>query len=114
MRSENFVRGSFQAREGEFHRPDKRKKKGRKAKKQEEPSQEMYQQKQKGELPGQPFQVTFLTDIVKRSHGCKRRFAAHLRKVPNNVILKRLDRREFMDTDGRGGRAHIRRRRTII
>ena len=101
MRSENFARDSFQAREGESHHPDKRKKKERKAKEQEEPSQETYQQTQKGELPGQPFQVTFLTDIVKKCHGCKRTFAARLRKVHNNVILKRLDRREYMDTDGK-------------
>ena len=100
VRSENFARCSLQACEGESHRPDKRKKR-EKAKEQEEPSQETYQQTQKGRLQGQPFQVTFFTDFVKKCHGCKRTFAARLRKVPNNVILKRLDRREFMDTDGK-------------
>ena len=99
-RSENVARCGFQARKGESHRPDKRKKNGRKAKQQEEPPHKTYQQTQKGELPGQPFQVTFLTDITK-CHGCKRTFAARLRKVPNNVILKRADRREFMDTHGK-------------
>ena len=99
--SQNFACGSLQAHEGESRRPDKRKKEGRKTKQQEKLPHKTYQQTQKGELPGQPFQVTFLTDIVKKCYGCKRTFAVRLRKIPNNVILNRLDRKEFMDTDGK-------------
>ena len=44
---------------------------------------------QKGELPGQPFQVTILTDLVKKCHECKRTFAARLRIVPNRRYSKK-------------------------
>ena len=74
VRSENFARGSFQAREGESHRPDKRKKKGRKAKEQKNHRRRHTSKRRRGDLPGQPFPMTLLTDIVKKCDDARELF----------------------------------------
>ena len=100
VRPENCS-SSFQAPKGSSLHGQAKEEGTTEKQKQEEPLHQTYQQIQDGEVLGQPSGMAILTDLLKKCHRYKRTCAAYLRKVPNNVILERMDRREFMEQDGK-------------
>ena len=56
------------------------------------------QQQQAGNVQ-QPFHVTFLEKAVE-CYGRQRPFGTQMKKVPENIILKELDFREYTDKNG--------------
>ena len=54
---------------------------------------------QRTETQSQPFHVTLKTALIKKCFGCKSEFSARYNKEPYDAILKRLDRRQYLNAD---------------